>query len=76
MTYAEVLDRALLVEQGQEDVKKISEYKKRKSSAGRMIRGGMHKRQNTRNTNQRNQGRTPPTCATCGKNHSGAACMV
>ncbi|XP_058219278.1 uncharacterized protein LOC131329877 [Rhododendron vialii] len=55
-TYADVLDRALIVEQGREDVKKISESKKRKN------------RQNTGKVDQRG---TLPACATCGKNHSG-----
>ncbi|KAH7840521.1 hypothetical protein Vadar_018009 [Vaccinium darrowii] len=59
-TYAEVLDRALLVEQGLEDVRRISEFKKRKANVGKTAGGGMYKRQNTGITTQRNQGRTVP----------------
>ncbi|KAH7860654.1 hypothetical protein Vadar_016401 [Vaccinium darrowii] len=70
-TYAEVLDRALLVEQGLEDVRRISEFKKRKANVGKTAGGGMYKRQNTGITTQRNQGRTVPVCAICGKGHSG-----
>lgn len=68
-TYAEVFERALLVEQG------ISETKKRKANAGRATGGETHKMQNieitNQGTNQRIQARTLPVCATCGKNHSG-----
>jgi hypothetical protein len=68
-TKAEVLDRALLVEQG------ISESMKRKANAGRATGGETHKKQNieitNQGTNQRIQARTLPVCATCGKNHSG-----
>ncbi|KAH7837906.1 hypothetical protein Vadar_019407 [Vaccinium darrowii] len=70
-TYAEVLDRALLVEQGLEDVRRISEFKKRKANVGKTAGRGMYKRQNTGITTQRNQGRTVPVCAICGKGHSG-----
>lgn len=63
-TYADVVDRALLVEQGLEEVRRISEYKKRKNMDG-------GKNAAPGNTKKHNMGRTISACATCGKNHSG-----
>lgn len=54
----------LIAEQGREDVRRISEFKKRKNENGGKKSGyDEPKRQNT--------GETIPTCNICGKHHSG-----
>ncbi|KAH7859737.1 hypothetical protein Vadar_004843 [Vaccinium darrowii] len=62
-THADLVYRALLVEQRREEVRRISEYKKRKNMDG-------GKKAAPHNTKKQNIGRTISACAICGKNHS------
>lgn len=62
------------MEQGREDVRKISEAKKRKNmNVGRNTGYDNPKRQNTGKVDQRG---TLLACATCGRNHSGVCWKI
>ncbi|GFY87468.1 hypothetical protein Acr_05g0011070 [Actinidia rufa] len=67
-TYADVLDRAIIVEQDEMEKKKYFDNKKRQNFNNQGSSG--QKRQKPE-SNWRNQRGQIPTCPTCGKNHSG-----
>ncbi|GFY89058.1 hypothetical protein Acr_06g0009980 [Actinidia rufa] len=73
-TYADVLDRAIIVEQDEMEKRKYFDSKKRQSFNNEGPSG--QKRQKPE-SNRRNQGKNQrgqiPTCPTCGKKHSGNA---
>ncbi|KAF7142831.1 hypothetical protein RHSIM_Rhsim05G0110500 [Rhododendron simsii] len=73
-TYADVVDRALLVEQEIEESKRFTKNRKRQnSSIGNKNEGGAYKRPYTGPTNNGRHGRDQrervPRCQTCGKEH-------
>ncbi|KAH7865676.1 hypothetical protein Vadar_009698 [Vaccinium darrowii] len=70
-TYAEVVDRALIVEQENEESKRFFENRKRQRfNNGKKSRGGSFKKQNT--GSEVGKPNNPlPLCVTCGKPHSG-----
>ncbi|KAF7134853.1 hypothetical protein RHSIM_Rhsim08G0139100 [Rhododendron simsii] len=77
-TYAEVLDRALMLEAEEENNKRIRELKKRRyANSNPRVNNGPPKRQNVGNPNRGNQnqyqnrGVLRPNCPTCGANHPG-----
>ncbi|XP_058224359.1 uncharacterized protein LOC131333703 [Rhododendron vialii] len=79
-TYAEVLDRAQMLETEEENNKRIRELKKRKyANSNPRVNNGPPKRKNVGNPNRGNQnqnqnqnrGGLRPNCPTCGTNHTG-----
>ncbi|KAH7838847.1 hypothetical protein Vadar_031889 [Vaccinium darrowii] len=75
-TYAEVVDRALIVEQENEESKRIFENRKRQRfNDGKKSVGGNFKKQNTGSQAGRPNNGLPP-CATCGRVHSGVCWMA
>ncbi|KAH7839539.1 hypothetical protein Vadar_005460 [Vaccinium darrowii] len=70
-TYAEVVDRALIIEQENEESRRLFESRKRQRfNSGKKSGGGSFKKQNT--GNQAGKPNNPlPLCATCGKPHTG-----
>ncbi|KAF7134627.1 hypothetical protein RHSIM_Rhsim08G0114800 [Rhododendron simsii] len=75
-TYADVVDRALLVEQEIEESRRFTENRKRQNSGiGNKNGGGASKRPYTGSTNNGRQGgdrrERVPRCQTCGKEHFG-----
>ncbi|XP_058219884.1 uncharacterized protein LOC131330350 [Rhododendron vialii] len=70
-----VVDRALLVEQENEESKRLFENRKRQRfNSGKKSEGGSFKKQNTRNEVGKPSNNQLPPCATCGKPHLGV-CM-
>ncbi|KAG5535763.1 hypothetical protein RHGRI_023508 [Rhododendron griersonianum] len=85
--YADVVDRALMVEQQLADTRRYLENRKRannNNNGGARNNGGNNKRQSTGNSGSNNLGgnyngnqqQTAPKCPTCGRNHNGQCRMV
>ncbi|GFS38198.1 hypothetical protein Acr_00g0056190 [Actinidia rufa] len=70
--YAEVLDRAIIVEQDEEDRKRYQDHKRCQNFQNDGSSWQKHHKvgQSGKN-NKKNQRRPMPTCPTCEKNHSG-----
>ncbi|KAF7132157.1 hypothetical protein RHSIM_Rhsim09G0094400 [Rhododendron simsii] len=76
-TYAQVFDRAVIVEQGKVSLRQFHDNKRKVGTSGGGNYNNSNKKSNAGNGSQgnqqnRNSGGGVPKCTTCGKNHYGA----
>ncbi|KAF7150087.1 hypothetical protein RHSIM_Rhsim02G0006400 [Rhododendron simsii] len=76
-TYAQVFDRAVIVEQGKVSLRQFHDNKRKVGTSGGGNYNNSNKKPNAGNGSQgnqqnRNSGGGVPKCTTCGKNHYGA----